>query len=282
MRLIFLILLLFVAAGGLSEGSLLSKVVSGVKKVGAKIKNVSIVGYGKLTNATSFLKLRSKLSNLKSKLVRTIKQTPQRVKALMEKLKNMRAWFFDRDKINPEGDTITDINNNTGITDDVYQGDMVLTEEQIEEINQDTDEQLAETNSSSTPKPRRKRQALVDQKYPANIWSEGVNYYFHPSASMKVRRVFTKAAALWEKDTCVKFVQNQRADARIMVAGGAGCSSNVGRIGREQKISLGGGCETVGIASHEIGHSLGLFHTHSRTDRDDYIDIAIDLVTVSV
>ncbi|KAK5971692.1 Zinc metalloproteinase [Trichostrongylus colubriformis] len=258
MRLIFLILLLFVAAVGLSEGSLLSRVVSGVKNVGSKIKNATIVGYGKLTNTTAFLKVRSKLSNMKNKLVKTIKQTPQRMKALMEKLKNMKAWFFDRDKINPEGDTIADINNNTGVTDDMYQGDMVLTEEQIDEIDQDTEEQLAETNSSSTSKPRRKRQALVDQKYPANIWSEGVNYYFHPSASMKVRRVFTKAAALWEKDTCVKFIQNQREDARIMVAGGAGCSSNVGRIGREQKISLGSGCETYDYGSiMHYGGSVG-------------------------
>ncbi|KAK5970700.1 Zinc metalloproteinase [Trichostrongylus colubriformis] len=249
MRLIFLILLLFVAAVGLSEGSLLSKVVSGAKNVGARIKNATIAGYGKLINNTVFLKVRSKLRNMKNKIVKTFKQTPQSLKALMEKFKNVKAWFFDRDHINPQGDTIAEINNNTGITDDMYQGDMILTEEQIDEIDHDTDEQLAEMNSSSPLKPRRKRQALVDEKYPANIWSEGVNYYFHPSASMKVRSVFTKAAKLWEKDTCVKFVQNQRADARIMVAGGAGCSSNVGRIGREQKISLGGGCESYDYGS---------------------------------
>jgi len=42
---------------------------------------------------------------------------------------------------------------------------------------------------------------------------------------------------------------------------GGGCSSFVGKVGGTQEISIKTpGCDVVGIISHEIGHSLGLFH----------------------
>ena len=40
-----------------------------------------------------------------------------------------------------------------------------------------------------------------------------------------------------------------------------------------QAISLGYRCESVGIALHEMVHTLGFFHTSSRTDRDAYVTI---------
>ncbi|KAK5975088.1 Astacin [Trichostrongylus colubriformis] len=195
----------------------ISRVVTGAKHVGATIKNATVVGYKKLTNNTALLKVRSKLRNMKEKVVKTLKQTPQRLKELMEKMKNMKAWFFDRDKINPQGDTISEINNNTGISDDLYQRDIILTEEQIDEIEEGLEEQVGEMNSSSTPKPRRKRQALKDKRYPKTLWTGTVNYYFHPAASMAVKSVFRKAAKMWEKDTCVNFTENQHAQDRIIV-----------------------------------------------------------------
>ncbi|KAK6055819.1 astacin [Cooperia oncophora] len=47
----------------------------------------------------------------------------------------------------------------------------------------------------------------------------------------------------------------------------------VGKLGGEQKLSLGRGCETVSIAAHELGHALGFFHTMSRHDRDEFITV---------
>jgi hypothetical protein len=38
-----------------------------------------------------------------------------------------------------------------------------------------------------------------------------------------------------------------------------------------QVISLGTGCQYVGVALHEMMHTLGFFHTSSRTDRDSYV-----------
>ena len=35
------------------------------------------------------------------------------------------------------------------------------------------------------------------------------------------------------------------------------CASYVGRIGRRQKLSLGSGCEYLGVIMHETMHALG-------------------------
>ena len=52
------------------------------------------------------------------------------------------------------------------------------------------------------------------------------------------------------------------------------CSSPVGyRNGRQNDISLGGGCQYLGTTMHEIGHSIGLYHEQSRPDRDKYVRI---------
>jgi len=56
-----------------------------------------------------------------------------------------------------------------------------------------------------------------------------------------------------------------------------GCFSRVGRQGGEQVISLGLGCG-LGSAIHEIGHSLGLWHEQSRSDRDEHITVHLENV----
>lgn len=51
------------------------------------------------------------------------------------------------------------------------------------------------------------------------------------------------------------------------------CSSYIGKIGiAGQPVNLGDYCST-GNAIHEIGHALGLYHEHTRSDRATYIKV---------
>ncbi|PIO58665.1 shTK domain protein [Teladorsagia circumcincta] len=70
------------------------------------------------------------------------------------------------------GDTITEVNENSQVDQYLYQGDVVLTEEQADEIVEDIEDEVAGGN-------RTKRQAFKDHRYPKMLWSHGVNYYFH-------------------------------------------------------------------------------------------------------
>lgn len=52
---------------------------------------------------------------------------------------------------------------------------------------------------------------------------------------------------------------------------GGGCESAVGMTGNMQTIGGAGNCG-VGSLLHEMGHTVGLFHEQSRTDRNTYVN----------
>lgn len=57
-------------------------------------------------------------------------------------------------------------------------------------------------------------------------------------------------------------------------------ASSVGKVGGRQRIFLASseenGIVDFGSVLHEIGHTVGLFHEHARSDRDDYVTIDFD------
>ncbi|PIO55726.1 astacin [Teladorsagia circumcincta] len=208
---------------------------------------------------SNMVDFRKKLSGYKEKILQKLYLTKEQRNELMERLKMLKRKTID--KVLSTGDSIEEINILSKIAGALFQGDMVLSKEQQEQITAD----ITGTRS--------KRQTMYERGYPGRRWSKGVNYFFDDSASAQVQSVFKKAAQQWMSDTCINFIPSKFAQDSIRVFAEDGCWSFVGRLGGVQNLSLGQGCESIGTAAHEIGHALGFFHTHSRYDRDQFITV---------
>ncbi len=84
----------------------------------------------------------------------------------------------------------------------------------------------------------------------------------------------TNSVATWNNTSVIKLVQRTTEPNWVTFRrGGAntGCSSdNIGMAGGQQFVTLDGTC-TTGNVRHEIGHVVGLFHEHTRADRDNFV-----------
>ncbi|KAL3223061.1 hypothetical protein MRX96_027827 [Rhipicephalus microplus] len=90
------------------------------------------------------------------------------------------------------------------------------------------------------------------------------------------RALFKQAMRHWENHTCIKFVERGMEHQHYIVftERPCGCCSFVGKRGNgAQAISIGNNCDKFGIVVHELGHVVGLWHEHTRPDRDQHVDI---------
>ena len=69
-------------------------------------------------------------------------------------------------------------------------------------------------------------------------------------------------------------VPDALASSYIEFVAGSGCASWVGKQGGNQPVWVSENC-TVGSVVHEIGHTLGLLHEHTRADRDQHVQVQL-------
>uniref|UniRef100_A0A0K0DFA4 Metalloendopeptidase n=1 Tax=Angiostrongylus cantonensis TaxID=6313 RepID=A0A0K0DFA4_ANGCA len=284
MRVILLSLLVSTVTAGIIDGSEKGFGRFTNEKTFEEIPNE---GYNLLRNqrnAVDTMRLLEQLHDMEGEINGELSLSDERNAELLNEMKDYVE--IKKDHIEPKGDTIEEVNHKCNVDTALFQGDMLLTKEQAEEVIDDI-----KWNEGN----RKKRQAYRDKYYPKTLWSNGVYYSFYANSTQQARSVFRKAAAAWQSETCIDFSESNtglviteiidtldftisimkkfQAPDRIVLIKEVGCWSMVGRVGGVQSLSLGSGCESVGTAAHEIGHALGFFHTQSRHDRDSFITL---------
>ncbi|XP_070704941.1 low choriolytic enzyme-like isoform X2 [Pempheris klunzingeri] len=77
--------------------------------------------------------------------------------------------------------------------------------------------------------------------------------------------------------TCIRFIPRAAQKEYLSIEPRYGCFSLLGRIGDKQVVSLQRyGCVRHGIIQHELLHTLGFYHEHTRSDRDQYVRVNWD------
>ena len=76
--------------------------------------------------------------------------------------------------------------------------------------------------------------------------------------------------------SCVTFVPALPGSVNfVTIINGADCSSDLGMKGGEPHIYLNSGCFDNGLVTpvHELLHTLGFVHEHTRPDRDKFVEV---------
>lgn len=159
--------------------------------------------------------------------------------------------------INPSGNEV-EINELKDVV--LHEGDMVIN---------DTDY----NNLLAHDERQTKRLSVRLHK---SLWtSKIIPYEIDPKIPSGTADLIKKALENFEDKTCLTFTPRTRESNWIRFVSAQGCWSYVGRQSKPgaQHVSIGVGCELIGIIEHEIMHALGFHHEQSRPDRNSYISV---------
>uniref|UniRef100_A0A914V707 Metalloendopeptidase n=1 Tax=Plectus sambesii TaxID=2011161 RepID=A0A914V707_9BILA len=106
-------------------------------------------------------------------------------------------------------------------------------------------------------------------RWPANT----IPYTIASTFTEPERAIIADALSDMMNKTCYKFVGRTNQTDYVNMVKGNGCSSYIGKVGKQQNFTLGNGCIYRHIIQHEMIHAMGLFHEQSRADRDQYVEV---------
>lgn len=112
---------------------------------------------------------------------------------------------------------------------------------------------------------------VKDRNY---LWRGGVVPF---ACNRQVEHLVIPAIEHWMDCTPIRFTQVTDESDFVTFQPGDASRTEVGRVGGKQVVRLSPSTE-VGTAIHEIGHVLGLWHEHSRSDRLEHITVHLDNV----
>ena len=107
-------------------------------------------------------------------------------------------------------------------------------------------------------------------------WPDGIVPFDDGDMSATMRSRIATAVSDWNRDTGLTLIRRtSETDFIRFVPVLKGCSSSgIGMWGLVQFINLASACSTGNIR-HEIGHAIGLFHEHTRDDRNDFVSVTL-------
>merc|ERR1712166_1381534 len=136
------------------------------------------------------------------------------------------------------------------------------------------------------------RRALVPDSL---LWTDNIVYYEIVPASSSSSwqsngrsqttavNAINRAITEYHTRTNIRFVKRtDKTNPKFITIGyfGGGCSSYVGMVahyqqfkGNGQQVTLGWCYNSLGSIIHELGHAAGLWHEHTRTDRNTYLKV---------
>ncbi|KAJ1353506.1 hypothetical protein KIN20_010147 [Parelaphostrongylus tenuis] len=156
----------------------------------------------------------------------------------------------------------------------LFEGDIILTDEQMETILRDAEEELL--GKKNELRQRRSLTSDLTSRWPKNT----IPYYIDTESGVDETAVLA-GVKRWETETCLSFKRqfSITPENGLEFFLGGGCYSYLGRVfSTFQPVSIGFGCGFLGIVTHEIGHALGLYHEQSRYDRDNYVEVLTENV----